>query len=397
MTASGGRVGMARMQSPLFSAVVGQGLAVAMLDKALEQGPVHAYLLAGPTGVGKTEAASAFAAGLVCPQGGCGRCNTCRRIQEGIHPDVEWIAPEGNFYRLEEVQERITRHVAYRPYEADSRARVYVITEAMSKRGAHGEPANHLLKTIEEPPRHVYFLLVTDQPQDMLPTIVSRCQVVEFRPVPVAVIADDLMRRWDVPAAEAALLARVAEGDLEYARELARDEKVRRWRERLLDMARDLPGAGLLETEVAIEEVLAMAEQGSEELATQMKEELKRRLEWASDARDRSRLEKEHERLLKRRQRRLRTQRLSMVTRVFAGWYRDLALTAVGAEEAVLNRDRLGELRLVALPDGLPAYTEAVLAVRRTRERLRYNVDARGAIGDMLRAIKEALAQWPLS
>ncbi|GEM_PF-798414 len=385
------------MQSPLFSSIVGQGLAVAMLDKALERGPVHAYLLAGPPGVGKTEAALAFAAGLVCPQGGCGRCNTCRRVQEGIHPDVEWVAPEGNLYRLEEVQERISRHVAYRPYEADSRARVYVITEAERLRGAHGEPANHLLKTIEEPPRHAYFLLVTDQPQDMLSTIVSRCQVIEFRPVPVPVITADLMNRWGLPQAEAALFARVAEGDLEYARELARDEKVRHWRDRLLDMARDLPGAGPVMTEAAIDEVLAMAEQGSEELAAQMKEELERRLEWASDARDRNRLEKEHERLLKRRQRRLRTQRLGMVTRVFAGWYRDLALAAVGAEEAVLNRDRLAELRLAALPDGLPAYLDAVLAARRTRERLRYNVDARGAIGDMLRAIKEALTQWPLS
>ena len=77
---------------------------------------------------------------------------------------------------------------------------------------------------------------------------------------------------------------------------------------------------------------------------------------------------------------------------MFAGWYRDLALVAVGAEDGVLNQDRLEELRAAARPGALKAYTAAVGAVQRAEERLRYNVDARLAIGDMFRSIKEALA-----
>jgi DNA polymerase-3 subunit delta' len=381
----------------LFSHIVGQELAVALLTRALEQGAAHAYLFSGPPGVGKTDAAVAFAAGLVCPRGGCAECNTCRRIREGIHPDVELVAPAGNFYRLEEVQEAITRHAAYRPYEAESRAKVFIVTEAEALRGAHGEPANHLLKTLEEPPRHVYFVLVTERLEDVLPTIVSRCQVVEFRPVPAPVIAGDLAVSCGLSLAEASFLARVAEGDLEYARELALGGEARRRRDRLLDLARDLPTAGLVQTETAADLALDLAEEGVEGLEAEMKEELARRAEWAADARERDRLRKRHEQLLRRRQRRLRTQRLVMLTRVFAGWYRDLALVSVGAEEAVLNQDRMEELRAFAVPGCLPAYTRAVLAARRTRDRLRYNVDARCAIGDMFRSIKEALTEWPMS
>ena len=89
----------------LFADIVGQEMAVSILIRALEQGPSHAYLFLGPPGVGKTEAALAFAAGLACPDGGCGTCTTCRRVQEGLHPDVEIVSPEGNFIRKEEITE----------------------------------------------------------------------------------------------------------------------------------------------------------------------------------------------------------------------------------------------------------------------------------------------------
>jgi len=343
------------------------------------------------------DAALAFAAGLVCAQGGCGECNACRRVREGLHPDVELVTPAGNLFRVEEVREAITHHAAYRPFEADSRAKVFIVTEAEALRGVQGEPANHLLKTLEEPPRHVYFILVADRLEDVIPTLVSRCQVVEFRPVPAPLIAGDLVARHGLSFAEASLIARVAEGDLEYARELADEEEARRRRDRLLDLARDLPAAGLIQTEAAADAALALAEEGAPNLETRMTEELERRLQWAADAREREWLKKRHDQLLKRRLRRLRTERLVMLTRVFAGWYRDLALVSLGAEAAVLNQDRLEELRASAVPGCLPAYHRAVLVVRRTRDRLRYNVDARCTIGDMFRSIKEALTEWPMS
>jgi DNA polymerase-3 subunit delta' len=360
-------------------------MAVSILRRALEQGASHAYLFAGPPGTGKSEAALAFAAGLVCAEGGCGECNTCRRVLEGVHPDVEVVAPEGNFIRKEEITE-INLHAVYRPYEA--RAKVYIFLEAES---FNAEAANAFLKTLEEPPAHVHFLLVTDRLERLQPTVVSRCQPVTFSPVPIPALAADLVARFGMPGAEAALVARVAGGDLTYARELVNSESARRQRAQLLDLSRDLPGAGLLDTEVALDEVMATVEARAGERATDLEAELARALEWAGDARTRAWLKKRHEERVKRQQRRLLTQGLRTVARVLAGWYRDLALVSVGAEEGVLNRDRLEELRARALPGRALAYTRAVTAACLAQERLRYNVDARCAIGDMFRSIKEAL------
>jgi len=375
----------------LFSDIIGQEMAVSLLTRALEQGPSHAYLFSGPPGVGKTEAAVAFAAGLACPDGGCGSCATCRRVQEGLHPDIEIVAPEGNFIRKDEITD-INLHAAYRPYEA--KAKVYIFLEADN---FNTEAANAFLKTLEEPPGHVHFILVTDRPERLLPTIASRCQMVSFSSVRAPAIADDLSGRLGLRRAEAELLARVAGGNLGYARELATSDGARRQRDVLLDLARDLPRAGLLDTEIALDEAIASVESREAEVVPEIRAELKRALEWAGDARTRKWLEKRSEDKIKRQQRRLRTRGLQTLTKVFAGWYRDLALVSVGAEDGVLNQDRLGELRAVVRPGGLEAYTRAVGAVQRAEERLRYNVDARGAIGDMFRSIKEALAQWPMS
>jgi len=374
----------------LFADIVGQEMAVSILTRALRQGASHAYLFSGPPGVGKSEAAVAFAAGLACADGGCGSCTTCRRVQEGLHPDVEIVVPEGNFIRKEEITQ-INLHAVYRPYEA--RAKVYVFLEADN---FNVEAANAFLKTLEEPPAHVHFILVTDRPERLLPTIASRCQMVAFSSVPAEALAADLVSRFGLPEAEAAHLARVAGGNLVYSRELATSESARRQRGLLLDLARDLPTAGLMDTQLALDEVMAAIEGGAQQRGAELDAELQRALEWAGDARTRNWLNKRHDEKLKRQQRRLHTQGLNTVTRVYASWYRDLALVAAGAEDASLNQDRLEELRAAALPERLLSYTQAVLAVRRAQERLRYNVDARCAIGDMFRSIKEALAQWPM-
>lgn len=375
----------------LFSDIVGQEMAVSILSRALEQGPVHAYLFSGPSGVGKSAAALGFAAGLACGEGGCGVCATCRRVRDGLHPDVEIVEPEGNFIRKEEIT-AINMHAVYRPFEA--RAKVYIFLEADN---FNIEAANAFLKTLEEPPPHVYFILVTDHPERLLPTIVSRCQMVSFSAVPLKAISAELRSRFGLPKEEALLLARASGGNLGYARELVTSESARRQREFLLDMACDLPRAGLMATQSAVDEIMATVERRAVERVDTLEGELQQALEWAGDARTKNWLKKRHDEKLKRQQRRLITQGLFAVTHVYAGWYRDLAVVSVGAEEAVLNRDRLPDLHAQATPAALFGYTRAVLAVRQAQERLRYNVDAKCAIADMFRSIKEALIQWPMS
>lgn len=369
----------------LFADIIGQKMAVSILRSALEQGASHAYLFYGPPGVGKGEAAMAFAAGLLCPEGGCGGCTHCQRVLSGVHPDVEVVAPEGSVIPIEDII-KIGYRAAYRPYEA--RAKAYVFPEAEK---FHGPSANAFLKTLEEPPQHVFFLLVTDRIERLQPTIVSRCQLVGFAPVPQPVLAADLMERCGLAEKEAELIARVSGGNLTHARELATSDSARRQRDGLLDLARDLPRLGLLDTEVALDELMATVEARAGERVSELDEELARALEWAGDARTKAWLRKRHEERVKRQQRRLITGGLQLATRTLAGWYRDLALVSSGADDGALNQDRLDGLRETASPKKTLAYSRAVEAANKAQERLRYNVDARCAIGDMFRSIKEAL------
>jgi DNA polymerase-3 subunit delta' len=370
----------------LFDDIVGQPMAVSILTRALAQGASHAYLFHGPAGAGKSEAALAFAAGLVCADNGCGECDTCRRVLSGIHPDVEIVSPEGNFIRKEEITD-INMHAVYRPFEA--RAKVYVLFEAES---FNTEAANAFLKTLEEPPSHVHFILVSDRPERLPPTIVSRCQPVVFSPVPLPAMTADLVTRFGMSEADAALVARMSAGDLDYSRELATSESARRQRVQSLELARVVPKAGLMETQMAIDEIMATVEARAGERATDLDAELESALQWAGDARTKAWLKKRHEDRVKRQHRRLLTHGLQTVIGAFSGWYRDLAMVSVGADDAVVNQDRLEELRADAAAGRAPEYMAAVEAARLARERLRYNVDARCAIGDMFRSIKEALA-----
>lgn len=369
----------------LFAEVLGQRMAVSLLKSALEQGASHAYLFSGPPGVGKDTAAVAFAAGLACADGGCGECNTCRRVVEGVHPDVETVAAEGNFILKEQITE-INSQAVRRPYEAKVKAYIFLEAETLN-----GPAANAFLKTLEEPPPHVHFLLVTDRLEQMLPTVVSRCQPVMFSPVPTPVLVADLVDRYGVSESEATLFARVSGGNLRYAHELATMESARRERIGLLDLARDLPGLGLLDREVALDDLMATVEARAEERTEELGAELARALEWAGDARTKAWLKKRHEERVKRQQRRLITQGLQTAARVLAGWYRDLALVSAGADDGVVNHDRLDELRAAVRPGEALVYAGAVEAANKTSERLRYNVDARCAIGDMFRSIEEAL------
>lgn len=369
----------------LFDAIVGQDLAVSILTRSLSGGAGHAFLFSGPDGVGKRDAAIAFAAGLCCEDDGCGSCETCRRVREGIHPDVEVVVPDGTFIRVDQIRE-INHDVALRPFE--SRARVYLLFEAEAM---NAEAANAFLRTLEEPPSFVHFILVTSWPDRLLPTVVSRCQRVPFRRIPAGVLADHLRDRYGLTELEATAYARVARGNLDYARTLAGSEAAREQRARLLGWARALPGAGPLETLTMLDEVLAMVTKRADQVEIGLQERRREALEWAGDPRTRKRVEKLFDDRVRRERRRVTTDGLWEVMLAFSGWYRDLASAAVGATDAVLNHDYLYELEAESFPGRVDAYLAAVQAVRRTGMRFRYNVDSRIAFEDMFLSIKEAL------
>jgi DNA polymerase III delta' subunit len=167
---------------PRLGDIQGQERVLAILRAAMAGERVHhAYLFTGPAGAGKRDTALALASALNCleaPGEGCDRCAACDRIAHGLHPDVVTMAREGaaQIVPIETVRDVITR-TALPPHEA--RVRVFLVDEANALQGA---AANALLKTLEEPPRRTMFILSTVAPDQLLPTIRSRCQRVAFAP-----------------------------------------------------------------------------------------------------------------------------------------------------------------------------------------------------------------------
>jgi len=199
----------------MWDGLVGQERAVEALQRAAAR-PTHAYLVVGPDGSGVEDAARAFAAALVGASGD-GRAEGL--VRRGIHPDVVEFAPNGPTYRVkEDVRERILPEAMRAPVE--SSRKVLLLFEAERLRGNQHEPANAMLKTLEEPPERTVIVLVTGAPDELLPTIRSRCQRVDLQAVTAGTIAAALERDGVEPAA-AAVAAGLGGGQLARARALA--------------------------------------------------------------------------------------------------------------------------------------------------------------------------------
>lgn len=206
-----------RYRPQTFEDLVGQETVVRTLRNALTSGKVsHAYVFSGLRGVGKTTAARILAKALNCERGPtpdpCGQCVPCREIAEGTSMDVLEIDAASN-RGIDNVRE--LREVA-RILPVRDRYRVFILDEAHQ---LTGEAFNALLKILEEPPPHVVFILASTEKHKFPPTILSRCQQLDFRPLPVETIAARLQEvaareRFPLEEAAAHLIARAAQGSL---------------------------------------------------------------------------------------------------------------------------------------------------------------------------------------
>ncbi len=372
----------------MFQDIPGQERAKEFFARALRDGTLsHAYLLAGPEGLGKTAFAAELGAALVSPCGGCGACAECERARRGAHPDLHVLEREGDQYRLEQIKPVIA-DLSLKPFAAARR--VWVIPEAEH---LHQTAANKLLKSIEEPPSYVVFLLVTDRLERVLPTIVSRCQTVEFRPVSDAVLRAHLQERHGLDAAAAEALARLSRGAVERAARLVADaEGPGRRPEYLRHAAAFFSGAraadgrepaaafiGVLEDQQsAISEAVAK-DLTAATAALQQQFQDPKDLKWyASRAEERA----------KREDRRLRRLAALDALDLLAAWVRDLWVVASGATDVLWNSDRGDEVvsDAVATPEH---YARLLGIAARTRKDLYLNIDQKLALLAMFARFEE--------
>jgi DNA polymerase III subunit delta' len=193
----------------LLSDMVGQDHAVAMLLRAVASGRLaHACLFDGPESVGKRTAALGLAKALCCTEApgiGCATCDACRRIDSGQHPDVLSLAPADKLYVIDQARE-IVAIASTRPHEAPARVLILDRADALNP-----SSANCLLKTLEEPCPGNHLVLVTSAPDRLLPTIRSRTQRVRFAALQPAALVEIAVRRG-ATRAQAETAASLASG-----------------------------------------------------------------------------------------------------------------------------------------------------------------------------------------
>ena len=170
-----------------------------------------AYLFVGPTGVGKETVARYFAQLIFCEQEAqppivCGECLACRKVGSGNHPDLQFIRPEGSLLKIGQIRE-LQKQIIYEPLEAHRK--VYILTDVERM---NAEAENCLLKTLEEPPASSVLILLTSNIRALLPTTRSRCQILQFHPMPTQELTEILVERFSVAPEQATTLAITADG-----------------------------------------------------------------------------------------------------------------------------------------------------------------------------------------
>ena len=350
------------------------------LCNAVESGRTsHAYLFLGAPGAGKLDAAWALAQAYLCEEDGCGACDDCIRVARHTHPDVHYYAPESATGYLIAQTRELLDDVALAPIRAASK--VYIIDRAEQLRA---NSANALLKTLEEPPEGVMFILLGTSADVILPTIVSRCQCVPFRLVSPAAATEAVSRATGLPAEKCRIAVAVAGSPargiafLKSAeRQDARRQMVRALgslpvadEADILKRARDLMTAvkaPLAEVTSTQEKVL---EQNADYLSRGALKQIKDRHKRGINARERSGI----------------MEALASARSLL----RDVALTLEGVDD-IVNADALDIVVRLAEATTPAGATQAIEAVARAEHRIARNVTPQLAVEVMLFDIRKAL------
>lgn len=364
----------------VWAELVGQERSVEVLRRAVggsAHAMTHAWLVTGPPGSGRSNAARAFAAALQCERGGCGECNDCRTTLSGAHPDVTLVRTEKLSIGVKEVRD-LVRRAAMSP----TRGRCQVIVVEDADR-VTDEGGNALLKAIEEPAPTTVWLLCAPADEDVIITIRSRCRPLRLATPRDDAVAELLQARDGIDPALAAHAARAAQGHIGRARALARNEEARNRRHEVLRIPSLLTSVG--DCLVAADNLVKSATDEATRATTEVDAKERAALEEAlgfgtKGARPRNAAAalKELEDQQKMRAKRLQRDALDRVLTELTTWYRDvLALQSGGIDPSatsgahLINSDMRPELERQARqcpPERTLRRIDAILACREALE-----------------------------
>jgi DNA polymerase III subunit delta' len=228
--------------------LVGHEWAVNMLKKHVINGTTrHAYLFAGPPGLGRRTLALRFTQALNCQMPldagiPCGECRDCKQIEAMQHADLTVVQAdsEGGTLKVDQIRET-RRTITFKPYQSKYRVAIFLRFQE-----ANDNAANALLKTLEEAPSYAVLILTADNPDQLLPTIVSRCEVLRLRPLKIEEVKQDLEKKG-IERDQANLIAHISGGRPGYARQLIESESLLEKREERLNDMQSLIAASRVE------------------------------------------------------------------------------------------------------------------------------------------------------
>lgn len=374
-----------------FENILGQPQVRDFLRESVKsQRVTHAYLFTGPAGSNKTLAALSLAQALMCPKGPkgprggmCGACDACARVKRQRHPDVRFFSPAGaTGYLVEQIRE-IVADASYAPIQA--KRKVYIL-DRVDLLGTSA--ANAFLKTLEEPPADVVLILLGRTRESVLPTIVSRCQVVPFRHIPATEAAGIVSQNTGASLAQARMAVEACGGSITRAIEFLRAPGNERlaFRTQVLSLLGSLVHADDWDVVGYARTLVEQSKAPLDEVRAAQEAELAENADF---------LAKSAMRQIEARNKRQITAKtaefLRQTTSIISSWLRDVGMVCAGAPELVINVDVRKDIEEVAQVADEARVARALGCVRTAEEALAYNVSPETCLGALLFEVREVL------
>lgn len=322
-----------------YTNILGHERAIESLKRSVTNNTVsHSYLFEGEEGLGKKMVAYVFAKTLLCKEGKsepCNKCVSCIKFDGGNHPDFFLIEPEKGLIKKGEIEDLI-KSVSIFPFE--SKRKIFIIDDSHKM---NPEGKNALLKTLEEPPSYVNIILISSSSNNLLPTILSRCQSIKFYPVKTSQIKDYLVRLYGKTIDEAKFVAHFTKGSVGKSIELSTSDDFFQMREEILK---------IIDSLIKGDKTKALSSMG-----------------FFNEKRE----------------------NIEEVLDIFLYWFRDLLIyKEIGESELIINKDKLEYLSRQSFVD-INTINDIIDKVQETKDNIRRNVNYQLSIETMLLNIQE--------